>query len=197
MCRIGRCAYKAINCVESWNGDAKVWSSTTTSGVKRKIFVSYHHRGDQDYYDMLSRTFGGIYELLEDHSLDHEVDSDNAAYVMRVIRENFITGSSCTIVLCGAATYGRKHVDWEIKATLDAQHGLIGVRLPSLMASANGTYTVPERLHANVESGYALWTDWSSIIGSPASLTAQIEAARARPNTLIANSTPMRERNSS
>ena len=87
-------------------------------GVKARVFVSYHHRGDQAYYDMFSRTFGGIYEMIEDHSLDHEVDSDNADYVMRVIREQYITGSSCTIVLCGADTWGRKHVDWEIKATL-------------------------------------------------------------------------------
>ena len=174
-----------------------MWSSATTFGVKRKIFVSYHHRGDQAYYDMLSRTFAGVYELVEDHSLDHEVDSDNAAYVMRVIRENYITGSSCTIVLCGASTYGRKHVDWEIKATLDALHGLIGVRLPSLMISVSGKYTVPDRFHVNIETGYALCTDWSSITGSPATLTNLIETARLRPSTLIVNWAPLRERNSS
>jgi len=49
---------------------------------------------------------------------------------MRGIRENFITGTSCTIVLCGAQTHLRKYVHWEIKATLDKEHGLIGVNLP-------------------------------------------------------------------
>ena len=33
---------------------------TTT---KRKIFVSYHHAGDQGYYDAFSRAFHDTYEV--------------------------------------------------------------------------------------------------------------------------------------
>ena len=50
--------------------------STGTQSVKRKVFASYHHRGAQAYYDQFSRTFGFTYDIVEDHSLDREVDSD-------------------------------------------------------------------------------------------------------------------------
>jgi hypothetical protein len=46
---------------------------------------------------------------------------------MQRIRDKHITGTSCTIVLCGSLTPWRKYVDWEIKATLDKEHGLIGI----------------------------------------------------------------------
>lgn len=100
--------------------------------VRRKVFVSYHHGGDQAYYNAFSKTFHSTYDVITDNSLEREVDSDDVDYVMRRIREDYITGSSCTIVLVGKETYARKYVDWEIKATLDKQHGLIGVQLPTL-----------------------------------------------------------------
>src|SRR5688572_7832580 len=105
-----------------------LWPSAGSS-VKRKIFVSYHHRGDQAYYDAFSKIFCDTYELVTDNSLERAVDSDSVDYVMRRIRETCITGSSCTIVLVGPQTWGRKYVDWEIMATLDKCHGLIGVQL--------------------------------------------------------------------
>ena len=99
--------------------------------VKHKVFISYHHLEDQAYYDAFSKAFHGTYEVIYDNSLDRIVDSDNTDYVIQRIRDSFISGSSCTIVLVGRDTWGRKYVDWEIKATLDKEHGLIGVRLPS------------------------------------------------------------------
>jgi hypothetical protein len=116
--------------------------------VKRKIFVSYHHRGDQGHYDIFSRTFHDTYDVITDNPLERKIDSDDVDYVKRRISENNITGSSCTIVLVGANTWGRKHVDWEIKATLDKQHGLIGVQLPTLIAGSNGTVPVAARSFA-------------------------------------------------
>ena len=166
----------------------------TSSPVKRKVFVSYHHRGDQRYYDTFAQTFGGIYDVVEDHSLDREVDSDNVDYVMRVIRQEYITGSSCTIVLCGAQTSGRKHVDMEIKGTLDAEHGLIGMQLPTLPI-INNKVSTPERLHDNIETGYAVWIHWEAIIANPAYLSTVIEDANRRDKRLIRNSRPLRLRN--
>jgi MTH538 TIR-like domain (DUF1863) len=95
--------------------------------VKRKVFVSYHHGGDQFFYNGLSLHFTEKLEIFEDQSLERAYDSENIDYVRWQIRQNHIAGSSCTLVLCGAHTHRRKFVDWEIKATLDKQHGLIGV----------------------------------------------------------------------
>src|SRR5947207_2002675 len=99
--------------------------------VKPRIFVSYHHGADRQYYDEFSRRFADSYDVCDDNSVARVIDSDNCEYVMRRIRERYLTGSSCTLVLCGAQTRWRKFVDWEIKATLDKQHGLIGVNLPT------------------------------------------------------------------
>lgn len=163
--------------------------------IKRKVFVSYHHGGDQSYYDAFSRVFHDAYEVIYDNSLEREIDSDDVDYVMRRIRENYITGSSCTIVLVGGKTWGRKYVDWEIKATLDKQHGLIGVRLPTAPVSINNKVTVPDRLHDNIESGYALWLSWAQITASAEQLAKYIEQANARDKKLIVNTRPRRLRN--
>ena len=128
--------------------------------IKRKVFVSYHHGNDQWFYNEFSRVFNDTYDVISDNSLDRAIDSDNPDYVMRRIREKYITGSSCTIVLCGAETPNRKYVDWEIKATLDKEHGLIGINLPTSITSQYGGVIVPDRLHDNVQSGYAVWIDW-------------------------------------
>lgn len=162
--------------------------------VKRKIFVSYHHGGDQPYYDAFTRTFSDTYDMLMDNSLERRIQSDNVEYVMRNIRENYVTGSSCTMVLCGAETSVRKYVDWEISATLDRQHGLIGVKLPTLQVINNGCLK-PDRLQDNIDSGYAIWTWWETIISNPAGLVALIEEANAKSRDLIRNTRARRLRN--
>lgn len=68
---------------------------------RRKIFVSYHHGGDQRFYDEFSRLFHDEWETVFDNSLERQIDSDNADYVMRRIRDNYITGTSCTVLLIG------------------------------------------------------------------------------------------------
>lgn len=154
---------------------------------RRKVFISYHHgdtllTGDQYYYDQLTKAASVQFQLISDNSLDRKVDSANVEYVMQRIRDNHITGSSCTIVLCGAHTYQRKYVDWEIKATLDKEHGLIGVHLPTAVTGDRGGIIVPDRLHTNIQSGYALWITWADLTGSTESFKSYIEQAVARSN---------------
>jgi hypothetical protein len=164
--------------------------------VKHKVFVSYHHGGDQPYYDAFSRTFHDTYEVIYDNSLEREVDSDDVDYVMRRIRENYITGSSCTIVLVGAKTWGRKYVDWEIKATLEKEHGLIGVQLPTAARGPNDNkIIVPGRLHDNIESGFALWLSWNEITTSAEQLQRFVADAKSRSAKLINNTRDRQLRN--
>lgn len=164
--------------------------------ARRRVFVSYHHRGDQVYYDAFSSTFHDQFEAVFDNSVGRVIDSDYSEYIMRQIREDFISGTSCTIVLCGAETPWRKYVDWEIKATLDKQHGLIGVNLPSNPLPASNKYVLPDRLYDNIESGFALWLSWADLAGGgPLGLSQLLEAANARPTSMIVNSRPMMARN--
>lgn len=161
----------------------------------RRVFISYHHGGDRQYYETFSTVFAHGYEAVEDKSVDRIIDSDDADYVIRKIREDYITGTSCTLVLCGAATPRRKFVDWEIKATLGAWHGVVGVNLPTNPRTAAGTHTVPDRLHDNIVGGYALWTAWDTLVANAATLKLQIEDANNRSAALIDNSRQLRRRN--
>lgn len=154
---------------------------------RRKIFVSYHHAGDQAYYNHFSHVFHVGFEAVMDRSLREAYDSDDLEYVFRQVRENNISYTSCTLVLCGRNTPGRKFVDWEIKATLDKQHALIAVYLDSSLAP-NGRFTVPDRLYENLASGYAVQVRWSELMNQPSYLTNLIEIARSRPVRSIVNS---------
>jgi hypothetical protein len=84
-------------------------------------------------------------------------------------------------------------VDWEIKATLDKQHGLIGVWLPTLPLAPNGGTMKPDRLQDNIDSGYAKWMRWDALTVEVLQNT--IEAAIASPAGLIRNQRPLRVRN--
>jgi hypothetical protein len=100
----------------------------------------------------------------EKETFSELIESDDSDYVMRQIREKYLAGTSCTVVLIGKCTWARRYVDWEIAATLrnnvnDPRGGLIGVQLPS--AEANGWKSLPPRLAMNLvpaagtTSGYA------------------------------------------
>jgi hypothetical protein len=158
--------------------------------VKHRIFVSYHHRGDQTYYDYFSRVFHDQYELIYDNSMERAVDSDNVDYVMRQIREKYLTGTSCTMVLVGAATWGRKYVDWEISATLDKQHALIGFQLPTAVGG-----NIPDRLFDNIKSGFSPWLSWQEIMNNPPLLPYYIQDAKSRNLNLADNHRALRLRN--
>ena len=157
--------------------------------TKRKIFVSYHHGGDRPYYDAFSRTFCDQYDVVDDNSPERRIDSDDVDYVRRRLSESHIGGSSCTIVLIGLQTWGRKYVDWEMDVTLQKEHGLIGVLLPPTGG------IVPPRLQDNVQTGYAPLYWWSQITASIDALKHCIEAANAKPKYLINNRRERRYRN--
>ena len=165
--------------------------------VKHKVFVSYHHAGDQAYYSSFSTTFHDNYEVIYDKSLARTIDSDDVDYVRRRIREDYIVGSSCTIVLVGNETWARKYVDWEIDATLQTQHGLIGVCLPTAARnSITNKIIVPDRLFDNIQTGFALWLTWEQITANTAQLERYIADAKSRSAALIDNSRDRRLKNS-
>ena len=162
--------------------------------AKRKIFVSYHHSNDQEFKDQLVRFLAETYQVI-DRSLPEPIGSENTEYVIRRIREKYINGSSVTLILCGAETWKRKYVDWETKATLDAGHGLIGVRLGSAVQNNLGNIIVPGRYHDNYSSGYAIWTDWNTFTSSPEKARTLIEQSINKPASNIKNSRPLMSRN--
>lgn len=173
----------------SWSGEEMIGSLfNQVRPVRRDVFVSFHHRGDQPYYDSLSGTMHDRLQLLTDNSLERRIDSSNYDYIMRRIRENHLHGSSCTIVLCGANTWRRKYVDWEIQASLTQQMGLVGIWLPTLPLLPHNCTEKPSRLQDNIDSGYAVWISWSDIVANLTALPDAIERANAASKRLIDNS---------
>jgi hypothetical protein len=163
--------------------------------LRPRMFVSYQHSSDQYYYNEFSRVFHDGYESIFDNSLEREIDSDDCEYVIQRIRDEFITGTSCTILLVGPTSYQRKYLDWEIKATLDKEHGLIGVQLPHVPIAINGQVTVPTRLAENIRSGYAAWLHWNNLVASPQALSQIIAFACSRPKERIVNRHEIMKRN--
>ena len=150
---------------------------------RRNLFVSYHHKLDQLFYNSLTTTYGAGFTWFHNNSVEERVQSNNSDYIYRRISENHITGSSCTIVLCGQDTPWRKHVDWEVKATLDKQHGLIALILPTMrLHFSSGKFLVGDRIWNNIFSGYAVGVWWEEIVREPALLKRRIEEAIVKPN---------------
>ncbi len=153
---------------------------------KRKVFISYHHKNDQGWYDSFSKYFSDTLDLFYDNSLERRIDSDNSKYLNQKIREECIFGTSITIVLCGYESWKRRWVDWEIHATLYYEHGLLGIGLPKCAISNDLKYIVPSRLHSNIESGFGVWMTWTD---NAVVLTQNIEEAfrRSSQTRLIQN----------
>jgi Thoeris protein ThsB, TIR-like domain len=123
-----------------------------------------------EYYDLFSRTLCDQYDVFYDNSPDRAINSEDTDYIRWRLWDEHITNTSCTIVLIGSATWGRKFVDWEIYGTLEKNHGLIGVMLPGpygLLSFAAGTNSLPPRLQDNVQTGYASIYSWNEITSSP------------------------------
>jgi hypothetical protein len=79
------------------------------------------------------------------------IDSRDPDYVMRRIRELYISDSTVTLVMFGKCTWARRYVDWEIQASLRAPqnglpNGLLGIKLPTF---TEGT-SFPERFNNNL-----------------------------------------------
>jgi hypothetical protein len=124
-----------------------------------RIFVSYHHGGDQYWYNRFSTVFHDAYDLITDRSLEEPFDSTNTSYLRQAVRERHITGTSATVVLCGVESWKRKWIDWETQMTLNKNHGLLGVVLPTHPFGSPAL--VPDRLHDNILTGYAHWIHWT------------------------------------
>lgn len=110
------------------------------------------------------------------------VDSEDTTYVMRRIRERFLSDSTVTLVMLGRCTWSRRYVDWEMQASLRSgetvtPNGLLGIKLPSYPAT--GGY-FPQRLNDNLTGNDNCYARWIAYPGSTARLVNSIEAAFER-----------------
>lgn len=170
--------------------------------TKRKTFLSYYHRDNQDYRDRFERLF---HDLIVSKSVnDGDIDSDSSdEYIKQLIQKEYLYDVTVLVVLLGAKTFCRKHVDWEISAALnyrvgDKYSGLIGILLPSHPDYNTNQYkraNLPQRLAANIDSRYAKIYNWTE---DRAKMQAYIEEAfanRSNDNKIINKAIAQMNRN--
>ncbi len=153
----------------TYNNNLFSWPETLPENItKHKTFVSFYHKDDQDYRERFENLFG---DLVVSKSVDDgDIDSDTSdEYIKQLIQKDYLSYTTVLVVLIGAKTKCRKHVDWEISGALnykvgDNYAGLLGLFLPSHPNYGADKYIpdlIPQRLHANVKSGYAVLRDWT------------------------------------
>ena len=137
-----------------------------------KVFISYYHDDDQQYKDRLV-------QALESKAIDKSVSpgdihDENLPLdeIRRRIRDDHIADATVTIVLIGPCTWQRKHVDWEISASLihrpnNPRCGLLGLLLPAHQdygkkPENRNPRLIPQRLACNMggDHPFAVVYDW-------------------------------------
>lgn len=110
-----------------------------------KVFISYHHKNDQYYKEELLRINND--SIFIDGSVDTgDIDEDLPDERIRtIIRDDYLRDTTVTIVLAGAETARRKHIDWEIYSSMfdgpvNKKSGVLVVTLPG--TNRGNYYTV-------------------------------------------------------
>jgi len=166
---------------------APVLATAFPKATRRKVFLSYHHENDERYKNHFEQTFGAamdgfISKAVRDGDIGPWLATDT---IRDKIRDDFIQDATVTVVLVGAHTWQRRHVDWEISASLrntknHKRCGLLGILLPTHPSYQQPHYDpglVPPRLHHNAAGGYAALYKWSTDVNF---IRNWIEAAFAR-----------------
>ena len=164
---------------------------------RHKVFVSYHHEKDQKYREQFERLFSERHNIMVSKSVQMgDIDQGlKTETVRQKIRDEYLGDSTVTLVLIGAETWKRKHVDWEIGSSIrrtkkSPRSGLVGIFLPTYPKykfleiekyNASPTTmlskiykTIPPRLYDNVKCGYAKLYKWST---SPSKVIKQVDEA--------------------
>jgi len=161
-----------------------------------KVFVSYHHANDQRYRNrfenILTESDISVIKSVQMGDINPGISTET---IRQKIRDDYLSDSAVTVVLVGAETWKRKHVDWEISLSLrdtqkNPRSGLLGIILPthpdygkntSNSYIPNNPYIIPPRLHDNIQCKFAALYDWNE---NPALIQKWIHDAFNRRKTV-------------
>ena len=132
--------------------------------VKHKVFISYHHDNDQEYKNGLV-TFGKNNGLFIDGSVDTGDISDDLSdeQIREIIRDDYLSDTTVTILLVGTETKHRKHVDWELYSSMfdgkvNHKFGILVILLPSARSEY---FTAAHEIEKRIV--FPNTTNWTSI----------------------------------
>lgn len=157
---------------------------------RHKVFVSYHHALDENYKNIFELCFGNAFGAIVPGSvkvgdIDPNLPTDS---IRQKIRDEYLRDTSVTVVLIGAQSWQRKHVDWEIGSSIrqteyNLRSGLLGILLPTYPRTDPTKYnphTIPPRLYDNIKCGFASIYNWSD---NPTTVEGWIHDAYLRRST--------------
>ena len=139
---------------------------------RHKVFISYHHDGDQAYKDRLVQALDSKFVDKSVSPGDIHDEGLPLDEIRRRIRDDHIADAVVTIVLIGPCTWQRKHVDWEISASIidrrsNRRCGLLGLLLPThpdygKKPDDRNPRLIPPRLARNIngDAPFAVVYDW-------------------------------------
>ena len=158
---------------------------------RHKVFVSYHHANDQAYRNYFEELFVNTHDIMVSKSVQIGEIAPNlqTETIRQKIRDKYLSDSTVTVVLIGSQTWQRKHVDWEIGSSIrqtqnSSRSGLLGIILPTYPRndqSKYDRYTIPPRLHDNIQCNFAKIYNWSN---DPNEVQKWIHEAFERRNTI-------------
>lgn len=158
--------------------------------MRRKVFVSYSHRLDQDVADNFQDFFSNKRDVFVDKSICEDIGGLENETIKSRLR-SLIRDASVTVVLIGRDTGSRSWVDWEIynslrKSFQNEGNGLLGIYIP------NKEHRIPQQLLDNTPAmGHII--NWPS---NYRTLVNEIEAAYEYRQGTPDLSKPLRQRNS-
>ena len=125
-----------------------------------KVFISYYHEDDEEYKRRLVQALDS--KIIDKSVSPGDIHDENLPLdeIRRRIRDDHIADAGVTIVLIGLCTWQRKHVDWEISASIidrrkNERCGLVGLLLPThpdydKLPQERNPHLIPERLACNI-----------------------------------------------
>lgn len=113
--------------------------------MKRKCYISF--KTEDMYYKNYIQTSLDVDMI--DKSLNEPINSTDEDYIMRVIRQNYLSDSTVTIFLIGLfgaenrGEYEQRFIKRELQASLyhgigNTQNGILGLVLPSMTSTIYG-----------------------------------------------------------
>ncbi|MEG1506798.1 MAG: TIR domain-containing protein [Bacilli bacterium] len=167
--------------------------------MSHKAFISYHHKDDMEVNKFIKEygTSNVFINRIVGDEYGTAINSSNPEYTMRVIRENYLSDSSVTIVMIGSETYKRKYVDWEIASTIrndstNKRSGLVGIFLPG---HNKFNTIIPKRLEDNIKSGYAKLYEYPLSYFQLGQIIEEAFSNRLIKSSLIDNSRKLKDYN--
>lgn len=120
--------------------------------MARKVFYSFHYKPD-NWRTSQVRNIGVIEGNASVTDNDWEAVTKGGEKAIKKWIDDQLNGRSCTIVLIGSNTAGRKYINYEIIKTWNDNKGVVGIYIHKLLDSNKNSSTKGENPFEKITIG--------------------------------------------